>query len=32
MRCILRLGLPNRPYEVRYGGWPAKPDETAIVT
>ena len=32
VRRILRLGPPNRPYHVRYGGWSGKPDEIAIVT
>jgi hypothetical protein len=32
MRRILRLGAPNQPYQVRYGGWSGKPDEIAIVT
>ena len=32
MRRLLRLGPPNRPYQVRYGGWSGKPDEIAIVT
>ena len=32
VRRILRLGPPNRAYQVRYGGWSGKPDEIAIVT
>ena len=32
VRRILRLGPPNRAYQVRYGGWSGKPDEIAVVT
>jgi hypothetical protein len=32
VRRILRLGPPQRAYQVRYGGWSGKPDEIAIVT